>query len=167
MLGSRVRKEEKKADRLRSKARLALSELKKVGARTSLSLQKYWERQERGGGGVSEGKFEYFSPLSAGGKYAKCMCGFSAFTFFFVSPNMRPLLFFRAILRRQRERRTDRWESCTHSPRFPPSYEKGQFVRKSRRGKKGGKKKTDEAEEMGQKAQHASTVKGGVGVRGD
>ncbi len=41
----------KKADRLRSKARLALSELKKVRARTSLSLQKYWERQERGGGG--------------------------------------------------------------------------------------------------------------------
>ncbi len=51
MLGSRVRKEEKKADRLPSKARLALSELKKVRARTSLSLQKYWERQERGGGG--------------------------------------------------------------------------------------------------------------------
>ncbi len=78
-----------------------------------------------------------------------------------------PSFFFRAILRRQRERRTDRWESCTHSPRFPPSYEKGQFVRKSRRGEKGGKKKTDEAEEMGQKAQHTSTVKGGGGVRGD
>ncbi len=52
----------------------------------------------------------------------------------------------------------------------PLIRKKGQFVRKSRRGEKGGKKKTDEAEEMGQKAQHASTVKGGgggVGVRGD
>ncbi len=51
------------------------------------------------------------------------------------------------------------------SPLIP---KKGQFVRKSRGGEKGGKKKTDEAEEMGQKAQHTSTVKGGGGgVRGD
>ncbi len=74
--------------------------------------------------------------------------------------------FFSALPRR-RERRTDRWESCTHSPRFPPSYEKKGNLYANHDGGKRGMKKTDEAEEMGQKAQHTSTVKGGVGVRGD